>query len=259
MKRSEKIVLIGAGRVATQLGSAFKKAGVTILQVYSRTGPSARALAKKLSCKHTSQLKEISGEGDLYILAVNDDAIAELAKKLRLGSSTVVHTSGSVDMKILKNISSSYGVLYPLQTFSHPRATDISAVPFCIEASSAATEKKITLLVKKISQNIHRINSSERALLHLSAVFANNFSNYMYALSYAMLKKKNISFDLLHPLILETAAKAVSVDPLSAQTGPALRGDKKTIAKHLKMLRGNRNARRIYKLLSKSIRASAKK
>src|SRR5258708_5685623 len=133
MKEIKKIVFIGAGNVATQMSLAFKNAGISVSQVYSKTEVSAKTLAKKLNCKYTSSLKQIDKTADIYIVAVKDDVIDEIAKKIKLRNKIVVHTSGSAEMNVLKKISGSCGVLYPLQTFSANRKINFKEVPICIE------------------------------------------------------------------------------------------------------------------------------
>jgi predicted short-subunit dehydrogenase-like oxidoreductase (DUF2520 family) len=251
-KAVNNIVLIGSGNVATRLGIALTEAGYKISQVYSPRAKSAALLAKKLRAEAISDLKKLTKDGVVYIIAVKDDAIEGLAKKIKLKSAILVHTSGSVKMDVLKKSSHNHGVLYPLQTLSKDKKVDFRNIPLCIEASNKATELSLLYFAKSISGHVIKVNSSQRRTIHLAAVFACNFSNYLYSVSENILKKEKLSFDLLKPLIAETAAKVKTISPAKAQTGPAARGDKKTIEMHLKMLKDKKH-KEIYKLMTKNI------
>jgi predicted short-subunit dehydrogenase-like oxidoreductase (DUF2520 family) len=246
------IVLIGAGNVATQLGLALKKSNHRILQVYSKHNPSAIELAKKLKSPFTTSLDEINPTADIYIISVKDDAIANVADHLRLTGKIVVHTSGSVDIESLKACSKNYGVFYPLQTFSKSKKTDFKKVPVCLEANNKNTFKILETLAKSITNNTHKINSQQRINIHIAAVFACNFTNHFYAIADDILKSNKLSLDLIKPLIAETAEKIKNNTPLEMQTGPAIRGDKKTMEKHLKMIT-DKKYKQLYKLVSESI------
>lgn len=245
-------VLVGAGNVATHLGAALQKAGFNITTVYSKTAASAQWLAETLGAAYTTTLNDLPA-ADLYLVAVKDDALPEVAQQLKVGSGIVAHTCGSMDMDVLQNTSGSYGVLYPLQTFSKTRAVDISQVPFCIEGCDEETTSKLDFIARSISSNVHFINSEQRRVLHVAAVFACNFTNHMYALAENILQQRHIPFNILLPLIEETAAKVKDHSPHEAQTGPAARGDQGIIQKHIELLKDNETVQAIYKLVSYSI------
>ena len=253
------IVLIGAGNVGSQLGAALHKEGYFISQVYSKTKGSADKLAKKLNATAINDLKKINTSASVFIIAVPDDAIESVAKQLRVKDKIVVHTSGTADMKILKSTSKNYGVFYPLQTFSKDIPVNFKTVPICVEGSNKKTAESLLYFAKSISKNVEKVDSDERKKLHLAAVFACNFSNHMYAVADVFLKKNKLSFDLLRPLIEETTAKMKTNEPSQTQTGPALRGDKKTMNAHLKLLSKDKKLQSIYEVLSESIVAVSKK
>ncbi|MBA3972009.1 MAG: DUF2520 domain-containing protein, partial [Bacteroidetes bacterium] len=193
------------------------------------------------------------------IIAVKDDVIASVAKQLNLKDKIVVHTSGTVDMAVLKKVTKNYGVLYPLQTLSKDIEIDFKTVPVCIEASNKATSESLQYFAKSISRNVQRINSEQRKKIHLAAVFACNFSNHMYSIADDLLGNDKLSLELLKPLIEETANKIKLGRPHKMQTGPAIRGDKQTINAHLKLLSKDKRNQKIYKLLSESIVTASKK
>jgi predicted short-subunit dehydrogenase-like oxidoreductase (DUF2520 family) len=250
------IVLIGSGNVATHLGSALKKAGCKILQVYSPNKAHAASLAQKLKTKSCNVIEEINPNADLYLMAIKDDAIIELSQKLKVRNKIIVHTSGSSSMNMLNNISKNTGVFYPLQTFSKDRKINLQYVPFCIEANNKSTEKQLLQLAQLLSNNVCLIDSHQRKILHIAAVFACNFSNYLFSISEKILNDHHISFDILKPLIYETIYKIENTSPKAMQTGPAKRKDKKTIQAHLDFLKNYPDYKKLYKLLSESIMIS---
>ena len=247
-----KIVLVGAGNLATQLGKALKNAGLNVTQVYSRTEKSARELAGLLDCPFTTEPADLSAS-DLYIVSVKDDAIETVIKQLRVNDSILVHTAGSVPMEILEKYAVKYGVFYPLQTFSKNRDIDFSTIPICLEASSAVVFNELRLLAGKLSETVRSVNSEERKILHLAAVFTCNFVNHFYHLGDYFLQEKKLDFDLLKPLILETAQKVMGMKPVDAQTGPAIRFDETIIKKHLDLLSDEPELKKIYSFVSESI------
>lgn len=259
MPIKKNIILIGAGNVATQLGISLKDAGHTILQVYSRKKRAAQALSIVLKAKAIDDAKKINPDADIYIIAIKDDALAGITKKIKLKNKIIVHTSGSTAMNVLKGSSKNYGVFYPLQTFSKNKKINFKTVPVCLEANNKETFKTLQQLASSISGNIQKVNSDQRKALHVAAVFACNFSNHLYTIAEQILSENKLSFDLLKPLIMETADKIKNNSAVKMQTGPAVRGDKKIMDSHLKMLSGNKEYRQLYKLLSRSIIASSKK
>ncbi len=244
------VIILGAGNVATHLFKGFSKSEhVSVIQWFNRN---LNTIAKyKNSVTITDNLSNLK-DADIYILAVSDDAIANLSSQLPFNNKLVVHTSGSVSVYDIDK-KHKRGVLYPLQTFSKDAEIDFANVPICIET----IDKKSYPLLKKLALSIgsptKRINSDQRRVLHLAAVFVNNFTNQLYRIGHEITESEGAEFDLLKPLIIETAKKVQEFSPFMAQTGPAKRNDKKTIKKHLKQLENNSHHQDIYKLLTASI------
>lgn len=253
MEKISNIVFIGAGNVATNLAHELKSKGLNILQIYSRTLNSAEKLASALNAEFTDNIEKILQNADLYIVSVNDDIILDLLNNLYLTNKKIVHTSGSVDINVFSNLSDNYGVFYPLQTFSKDEIITFSEIPLCIEANNLSFQNQLFELANNISDNVQIINSDERRVLHIAAVFACNFSSYMYLVSNDILKEKKISFDILKPLIQRTAEKVSKIEPMKAITGPAKRNDIEVIKKHLIYLEKFPEFKKIYKDLSDSI------
>lgn len=231
-----KIVIIGAGNLATHLSRALQQAGEQIVQVYSRTNNSASELAALLAVPYTTNLDEIVADADVYFYAISDDALESLLQLSFAPDAIHVHTAGSVSMDVFVGKKSNYGVFYPLQTFSKKKQVDFKIIPVFIEASSPEVESTLFKLAHAVSEQVYKTNSEQRQKLHVSAVFACNFVNHLYQIAYEMVKSIDLPFDVLKPLILETAQKVMQLSPEEAQTGPAKRNDQGVINKHLDVL-----------------------
>lgn len=244
-----KIALIGRGRVATHLGKALLQAGHQLTSVNSRT------------------LAELPQHADIYIIAVKDSALQEVIEHLanRLQTSTppfregmgvgcaplLLHTAGSMPLSVFDGYTRHGGVLYPMQTFSMEREVDFREIPLFIEASDAESLQQIRTLADGISQHVYELSTADRRYLHLAAVFACNFVNHCYTLAADVLAQKGLPFDVMLPLVDETARKVHELSPKAAQTGPAIRGDQNVMKAQAALL--DTPERTIYELLSKSI------
>jgi len=249
-----RIVLLGTGNVATRLGLALKAKNSEIVQVFGRTETKASHLAGLLGVPFTTTKLQLSRDADVYILAVTDDAITNMAANLfPIGDRLIVHTAGSTPMDVLAPFSANYGVLYPLQTLSLQKEVDFSKVPLCIEANSHANLQKLSSLAQTISDQVVMVDSDQRSQLHLAAVFVCNFVNHFYAIGEELVQEHHLDFGLLKPLILETATKAMQFSPHTVQTGPAVRGNLTIMENHLKMLEQHPEWQKIYELMSRDI------
>lgn len=258
--KNKRIVLIGAGNVAHHLAPALLKAGLNLCQIYSRSIESARALGMKTGISYTADLFAVYPDCNIYIFCVNDDSVLPLYRSIRINNKAVIlHTSGSVPLDIFANSAEHYGVLYPLQTFSKKRDIDFSEVPLCIEASDKNTLSGLKELAGYLSRSVQEISSEKRKKLHLAAVFANNFANHLYAVAGRILEEEGLDFNLLRPLIFETAHKVMLLSPAEAQTGPARRGDEGILEVHRGLLKKNRKLASLYSILSDSIQESYRK
>jgi len=250
-----KVVFIGSGNVATQMSRAFKAGGHTVLQIWSATFAHAEILATNVEANPIQNLSEISLEADLIVISVKDDAIANMVSRLANTDSLVVHTSGAADLDVLMNLKRR-GVLYPLQTFSKGKMLDFKQVPLCIEAGDAESLAILERFAESLSNAVYFVDSAKRRILHLAAAFACNFVNQLYTLSNDLLKQNELDFNLLRPLIKETAEKVQHLSPIDVQTGPAIRRDEKTLYAHLEMLQDRPELQNIYQILSDSIKKS---
>lgn len=254
-----RICLIGAGNLATQLGRTLAEKGHQLVQVWSRTQKSAEELASKLNCPYATDISLISSNTDIYIIAVSDTAIESVLSGRNWDNTMVVHTAGSTPMSILAPYCNNFGVFYPFQTFTINKKVDFDQVPVCIEANSTQNLDVLKELAQSISQNVKLFDSTQRQQIHLAAVFACNFVNHLYKIGEELLHEKGIGFEILKPLILETAAKIVEQSPASSQTGPASRNDQITMDKHLALLNNHAELKNIYKEFSDRIIKTHKK
>ncbi len=254
-----RIVLIGAGNVATHFAFALKKSNHKLVQVYSRNITNAQELALKINAKAINDITHIEQNADLYMIAVSDNAIETILSSFDFSHKKVIHTAGSVPLNIFPPDVSNAGILYPFQTFSKKRTINFREVPLCIEANNPEFENFLLDLSSQLSDNVQMVNSDKRKYLHLSGVFACNFVNHLYYIAGNILEEQTLDAKLLFPLIKETAAKIESLSPLQAQTGPALRNDTKSLKKHLDLLTLKPEYREIYKWFSEQIfKTSAK-
>lgn len=249
-----KVVLIGSGNVTHHLIEAFAKSPIVeVIQVFARQKESVNPLFD--FNKITSDYDDLT-PADLYIIAVSDDAIAEVSSQLPFENRLVVHTSGSVSINSL-DAKNRKGIFYPLQTFTKNKAVDFRQIPICLESENESDYELLKNVAESISNAVFKIDSQQRKALHVSAVFVNNFVNHLYQIGQEICIENNVPFEILKPLLLETANKVMTLAPKEAQTGPAKRYDIKTIKSHLELLSTD-NQSTIYKILTQSIQNNGK-
>lgn len=247
-----KIVFVGAGNVATRLAVELYKKQFDIIQVYSHTLLSANTLAQQVDATPTTDLSLLNDNADLYIFAIKDSALEYVISQIPANNGLWIHTAGSMPLSVFDGHTENYGVLYPFQTFSKDRAVEWSNIPIFIEASNKDSFNLLNNVANQLSENVRELSSDKRRYVHLTGVFACNFTNHMYSLSSLFLKQAGLGFDTALPLIDETASKVHSLTPQEAQTGPAIRYDENVINKHLDLI-DNIEIKEIYKLISENI------
>lgn len=257
--KGRQIVVIGAGNVATHFAHAFSSNGDKIVQIYSRTIESAHCLAEQFGVGYTNNLACLKTDADIYIFAISDDALFDVALDLKLKDKICFHTSGTVPMDVLAPVTKNYGVVYVPQTFVKYMAMDYSRLPFCIEAANTATLEVLQKMVSNISPKIYTIDGEQRRYLHLASVFANNFGNCINAMAQQIMEQHNLSFEIIHPLIEETARKIQYGNLWNLQTGPAKRGDNGTLDKHRRLLVDNPKYLEAYNVLTQIIEDNTRK
>jgi predicted short-subunit dehydrogenase-like oxidoreductase (DUF2520 family) len=247
------IVIIGTGNAATVLGRKFKKAGHRIIQVFGRDASAASRLAYQLDTESTNYWSVIRKDADIYLIAVADDAISDVAKHVHVPGKVVAHTAASIKKEVLKNMSHHYGVFYPLQSLRKDKV-ELPQVPLFIDASDDIARTKLEQLAESISKGqVMEAGENERVKMHVAAVFVNNFVNHLYTLAEDFCNKEGIDFQQLLPLIEETSQRIKKTSPSKAQTGPAIRHDDATIKQHLQLLEKYPKLKSIYEMMTRSI------
>ncbi len=246
------IFIFGSGNVAWSLVPALKKAGHNVVGVYGRTSSNVRELCNRFSVVPVLELEKITPYADIYFIVTADNGIVSAASALKTNH-IVLHTSGTTDINVLKRFFKKCGVIYPVQTFSKSVNVDFAHVPLLIESSDEITAQKIKLLADSLSTDVREMTSAQRRILHLSAVFACNFTNHVIAASKMLMAKEDVDYALLEPLIHETIRKALENDPILCQSGPAVRNDTRILNYHLEMLNQYPTLKKIYSYISESI------
>ena len=248
-----RVVIIGAGNVASVFGRLISAANHEIIQVYSRSISSAQSLGKELGCSFVDNLEAVDLTADIYILAITDNALQSIQDSLFLGDKLVVHTAGSVSKKVLSNISSQYGVMYPLQSLRKDQSADQSIIPLLIDANKESVLSIIEQFAFTLSSVVSIVGDEKRLCLHLAAVIVNNFTNHLYTLTAEYCKNEEVDFKMLQPIIEQTALRLRANLPADLQTGPAIRNDQSTLDKHIQALSNHPELKTIYLTFTESL------
>lgn len=239
--------------MGTQLGTALVNKGVEIVQVYSRNLGHANKLAEALNSEGINKLEYLKEDVDLYLFSLKDDAYEEVLKNWKLNGVNMAHTSGSLDANIFKPHSDSYAVFYPFQSFTVGRKIKWDELPFFVNASKEKLHQSLNQLGKAIGGKVVQLDHQQRKIYHLAAVFANNFVNRLFHIAQEICEAEDLDFDLMRPLIKETADKVMDDLPSEMQTGPASRVDLEVLNMHFSALSGNPDKQKVYQILSESI------
>lgn len=245
---------MGSGNVATVIGGKLQEAGHQIVQVFSRQPEHAMRLAKELQCGHVSRWNDIYRNADLYIAALSDDALRTLDAEITLPDRLVVHTSGAVPKEVLLKVSANSGVLYPLQSL-RKELRPYPGIPILVDANQPADLERVFSVARSISGQVEAADNDTRLKLHVAAVLVNNFTNHLYVLAEEYCRKEGADFNMLLPLIRETADRLSRIPPGDAQTGPAIRGDEATIKRHLELIGNYKDIKEVYTLITRQIQS----
>ncbi len=245
-----KIILLGAGNVGHHLSKAFNKSTeINLVQWYSRDN--SKVSYNDIDTEIINDLSKIKS-ADIYIISISDSYVGEISKKLNVSEKLVVHTSGSLDLSIIDS-KNRRGVFYPLQTLSKNKEIELAKVPICIESENNKDLVLLETISKYIGCKTYKIDYNQRKILHLAAIFSNNFVNHMFTIAKEILDDKNLDFNILKPLINETVDKIHKLDPENAQTGPAIRNNNEIILNHIKTLKKD-DHKKLYELMTKLIK-----
>lgn len=252
---------MGSGNVAEAFARTLASCeAIELRQIFARNTERGRAIADMVGVEWCSDIEDIA-PADMYLIAVSDRAVASVAASLIVpDDAVIVHTAGSVPMDAIKRRKGGRGIIYPLQSFTSGRAVSLAEVPLFVEADNDAVKERLMAIASHISSRVEYANSERRRVIHLAGVMVNNFVNHLYAMGSDVLAREDLDFDILKPLIAETAAKAIATDdPTTVQTGPAVRGDMIVAERHMAMLRDDKRKQQIYNLITESIWETSKK
>lgn len=261
MQRRLRVVIVGSGNVAENFACAISGcAAIELVGLYARNRERGMAIAESCATQWYAEPTSLP-EADIYLIAVSDRAVADVAASLSLPSEAILaHTAGSIPLAALPERGGRRGIIYPLQSFSAGRKVDFGSVPLFVEAGTETVGEELFRFARLLSQSVEYADSERRRVLHLAGVVVNNFVNALYAEGAAIVEGEGLSFDVLKPLIVETAAKASSVDnPRKVQTGPAVRGDVAVCQRHMEMLKGDEKLEKIYSDLTERIWETSRK
>jgi predicted short-subunit dehydrogenase-like oxidoreductase (DUF2520 family) len=248
------IVIIGSGNIATFYGVRFKEAGHTIQQVLSPNPDHALTLAKRLDCEAVHDYSVLNRDADLYILGVPDNALYALSETLRLPNKYVLYGAGAVPLNVLSSISEHIICLWCLFSVTKnalPEQQQFPVVYNTLEPHDALLAKQLAQLLSDVQ---YALTDYQKGKTHLAAVFVNNFTNHLYAIAHQLLQESDIDFNLLMPMILDTALRIQHKNPASLQTGPAVRNDTQTLKEQENLLVDHPHFKDVYRSLSESIR-----
>lgn len=256
----KNVVIIGSGNVAEALALAIRNVdGYTVVQVMARNPVRGFYVAGLAGATYTGMHEGVP-PADIYLIAVSDNSIAKVSEMPGFRDAVVAHTAGSVGIDELSFGIENRGVFYPLQTFTSGIPVDFTSIPLFIEGVTKKAEKELHKLAAALSEKVYPTSSRQRLALHAAAVFASNFTNHMYASAQGILAEHGLPAGVLQPLIAETARKAGQApEAAEVQTGPAVRGDSGTVAKHMELLENNKELQELYKLISSNIWETSKK
>lgn len=250
------VVIIGSGNVAQYFGHLLQMKGHQVVQVLSRTAASAASLAGSLNTGWSADMRDVEMGADVYLIAVADSAIAEFNDSLRLGKRIVAHTAGAVPLEAISNISVNTGVFYPLQSIRGEVRVS-GKIPMLLEASNDTVFRRLSALAEAVSDEVIEMDSATRLKMHLAAVFCNNFPYHLISLCRRYCSEESLDFSLLKPIMEETFDRLGNDELPNLQTGPAARGDRSTLDKHLTLLEEHPYMHALYALMSDSIASEA--
>jgi predicted short-subunit dehydrogenase-like oxidoreductase (DUF2520 family) len=252
-----RIVFIGSGNIAHFFAPVLSQKGHNIVQVYSRTRAHAASLATLTGSAFTDSLAEIDSTADVYILAIKDDALAEVAAQLNFGGKTVIHCAGAVALDVLEQVSENRAVIWSLYSVRKNNLPENGDVPLIVEGNNEHALDIAYRIANDISSRVLKTDFQQRQMLHLNAVFANNFTNHLLTIAQKICEEYKLPFGILHPIIRQTLEQTEKILPAESQTGPAIRHDDATIAKHLQLLAPYPDWQEVYARISKSIQETA--
>ncbi|MFA6151509.1 MAG: DUF2520 domain-containing protein [Chitinophagaceae bacterium] len=250
-----KFSIVGSGNMAWFLSKKLSESGHHFEGISGRNIVALQEIASHFNTIIYPSLSDIPDEENhICFLAIKDNAISEVAGQLHFKNTILLHTSGATSIDVLQNTARHYGIFWPVYSIVKSHLPLQNDIPVSIEGNNESTEKTILNLAQSLTGKAFHATEKQRLTLHLSAVFVNNFTNHLLAIAEDICSEQNISFDYLKPIIQQTFERINSHTAKSSQSGPAIRGDRATIDKHLELLKNNTEWSGLYETLSMSIR-----
>ncbi len=241
------IYIVGSGNLAHFWLKKLTTNCKLPIGIIARNETLSKALASEFQCK-ISKSEDVTSK-DLVLICVSDSAIEDVSKTFKKG--LICLCSGTTDLLSLKQ-HQSFGVIYPLQTFSKngPSIIDFNVL---IEGNNSNTEQELMSFCELLKLKYELVNTENRQKYHLSAVLVNNFTNAIFVLAQDYCLNHHLNFELLKPLIFQTVENIKTQAPEHNQTGPAKRNDLKTINKHKELIQNEQDLKQVYDVLNQVI------
>ncbi len=246
----EKIGIIGAGRLGQSLARALCEAGCSVQVIYDADESRAKCCAAL--CGDTIQalpLEAFPTDLTILFISVPDDSISQLLQKLTNTSfisldTIVAHTSGVLLSTVLAPLRSQTELLaamHPVQTLTN--STDdwqrLFGIYYGVEGHYRALPRLRTL-IQKLRGKIFIIPQKQKALYHIGCVFASNYLISVEAVAARIMEQVGFSeseaVSILEPLVLASFDNIKKRGIARALSGPIVRGDKGTVARHIEEL-----------------------
>lgn len=243
--------IVGAGPVATALAGGMRLGGVPVLGLWARKPDRARAAGSIAGVAAFSAAPpDLLLESDVVVLAVRDEAIAEVARTivatgLITPKHVLVHCSGALAAEdVFADVRGQVGgvaAMHPLRAIADPRTAmrDLRGTVFGIEGDDAGVDMA-RALVAAVGGRALELSGAQMAAYHSAAAIASNFLVALVDAAAAVLTSAGVNRDealaALLPLVRGTVANLESEGLPAALTGPIRRGDSVTVARHLKVM-----------------------
>src|ERR1700688_1079069 len=277
MTRKPSIAIVGAGSLATFLAAALNDAGFTITEIIARDTPQsrrhARALAARVGARtvttrsamlDTTLLwfcvpdREIRGSASALAGHLSTRAAAHKKNRVRSRVRFAFHSSGallSCELEPLRKAGIAVASVHPLMTFVAGTHPSLTGVPFAMEGDRAATQVA-RQIVRKLGGESFSLPAARKAAYHAWATLTSPLLlaflvTLEEAASAAGLTREDARRKSL-PIIRQTLANYSRLGPAPSFSGPLIRGDAETVAKHLAALKKHPGAREVYVALARA-------
>jgi len=238
-------VLVGPGRAGLGLALRLLECGHAITGVLARDPSAASAAADRLQSHALSWGADLPA-ADLLVLAVRDDAIAEVAERLAPHAGAVggaVHLSGVGPVGLLGPLAAAglaVGSFHPLQTLPTPEAgaARLEGAWVGVSTDDDLFADRLFSLAASIGMRPFELADDAKPLYHAAAAAAANYTLAALGLSERLFEAAGVPFEAAGPLVEAVIRNALEMGAGEALTGPISRGDVGTVARQVAAVRG---------------------